>query len=262
MRKTLLSLAICASLTTHVCVGGFPTFDIANLTQSITEYSLILKEYEQILNQTGINTNELLTAINQYEQILREYQVLLNQVKALENKIDRRDYSGIARDVRRLSDQYAGKIEAANTDAVTRRYGSVTSKQELERLADRAMGYTPADVTRAYTLANDANVLEQQRQVYAARNEQSRRDIDHIEQQRVGLGDQSELATLQLLVEQNQVLIEQIATLNEVQLANMTHSNQLSQQSAQAQYRASVERLKRIEQANNTPIIIDERPLR
>lgn len=124
------------------------------------------------------------------------------------------------------------------------------------------MGYTPADVERAYIMANDANVLEQQRQVYAARNAQSRRDIDHIEHQRVGLGDQSELATLQVLVEQNQVLIEQIATLNEVQLANMTHSNQWSQQSAQAQYKASIERLKRIEWENNNPIVVDERPVR
>lgn len=87
MRKTLLSLAICASLTTYVSASGFPTFDAANLLQNVTEYSLILKEYEQILNQTGINTNELLTAINQYEQILREYQVLLNQVRALETKL-------------------------------------------------------------------------------------------------------------------------------------------------------------------------------
>ncbi|MFZ3505566.1 hypothetical protein LCA83_24875, partial [Vibrio harveyi] len=103
MRKTLLSLAICASIATHVQATGFPTIDAANLLQNVTEYSLILKEYEQILNQTGINTNELLTAINQYEQILREYQVLLNQVKSLENKINRRDYSGIARDAKRFS---------------------------------------------------------------------------------------------------------------------------------------------------------------
>ncbi|MFZ3526955.1 hypothetical protein [Vibrio harveyi] len=262
MRKTLLSLAICASIATHVQATGFPTIDAANLLQNVTEYSLILKEYEQILNQTGINTNELLTAINQYEQILREYQVLLNQVKSLENKINRRDYSGIARDAKRFSKQYIGDAETSNTQAVARRYGNVTPKHELNTLADSAVGYTPPDIERAYTLANDANLLEQQRQVYSARNEQSRRDIDHIEQQRVELGDQSELATLQLLVEQNQVLIEQIATLNEVQLASMTHSNQLSQQSAQAQYRASVERLKRIEWENNNPIIIDERPLR
>ncbi|ENH7396022.1 TPA: hypothetical protein ACGVAX_004280 [Vibrio vulnificus] len=262
MRKTLLTLAICASLSTRVMASGFPTFDAANLLQSVMEYSLILKEYEQILNQTGINTNELLTAIKHYEQTLREYQVLLNQVRALENKINRRDYTGIARDVRRLSDQYLGSAEAPNTPAVNQRYGSVTSKEALNRLADSALGYTPDNLSHAYTLANDGNILEQKRQLYESRNAQSRQDIDHLDRQRSQLGDQSELATLQLIVEQNQVLIEQIATLNEVQLSNMTHSHQLAQQSAQAQYRASIERLKRIEWENKNPIVIDERPLR
>ncbi|MCU8386795.1 hypothetical protein OC514_20675 [Vibrio vulnificus] len=262
MRKTLLTLAICASLSTRVMASGFPTFDAANLLQSVMEYSLILKEYEQILNQTGINTNELLTAIKHYEQTLREYQVLLNQVRALENKINRRDYTGIARDVKRLSDQYLGSAEAPDTPAVNQRYGTVTSKEALNRLADSALGYTPDNLSHAYTLANDGNILEQKRQLYESRNAQSRQDIDHLDRQRSQLGDQSELATLQLIVEQNQVLIEQIATLNEVQLSNMTHSHQLAQQSAQAQYRASIERLKRIEWENKNPIVIDERPLR
>ncbi|MEJ3625821.1 hypothetical protein [Vibrio vulnificus] len=262
MRKTLLTLAICASLSTRVMASGFPTFDAANLLQSVMEYSLILKEYEQILNQTGINTNELLTAIKQYEQTLREYQVLLNQVRALEHKIDRRDYTGVVRDVRRFSDQYLGSAEAPNTPAVSQRYGSVTSKETLTRLADSALGYTPDNLSHAYTLANDGNILEQKRQLYESRNAQSRQDIDHLDRQRNQLGDQSELATLQLIVEQNQVLIEQIATLNEVQLSNMTHSHQLAQQSAQAQYSASIERLKRIEWENKNPIVIDERPLR
>jgi len=262
MRKTLLALALSVSLTPQVGASGFPTFDAANLLQNVTEYSLILKEYEQILNQTGLNTNQLLTAINQYEQILREYQVLLNQVTALKNKIDRRDHTGTVRDIRRLSEQYEGKVETQTSSEVTKRYGEMLSKQDVETLSDNALGYTPENVSRTYTLANDSHIMAQQRQLYQARNEQSRQDIAHLETQRNDLGDQSELATLQLLVEQNQVLIEQIANLNEVQLANMTHSSQLSQASAQAQYRATVERLKRIEWENNNPIVIDERPLR
>ncbi len=262
MRKTLLALTLCVSVSPPVSASGFPTFDGANLLQNITEYSLLLKEYEQILHQTGLNTNQLLTAIHQYEQILREYQVLLNQVTALQNKIERRDYRGITRDVKRLAEQYEGALEAPNTPAVNERYGVVTSKAEMEKLADSALGYTPSDVSRRYTLANDSNIAEQQRQLYQARNAQSREDIAHLDNERASLGDQSELATLQLLVEQNQVLIEQIATLNEVQLANMTYSNQLSQRAAQAEYEAAIQRLKRIEWENNNPITIDERPLR
>lgn len=72
----------------------------------------------------------------------------------------------------------------------------------------------------------------------------------------------SELATLQLLVEQNQVLIEQIQTANELQVSNMTYSNQLDQRAAQNEYKARVERLKRIQWENENPIQIDERPLR
>lgn len=260
MKKSLIALCISAHFS--LSAGGFPTIDVANLTQNISEYSLILKEYEQVLKQTGINTHELLTAINQYEQVLREYQVLLNQAKSLEYKIDRRDYSGITRDSLRFTEQYQGRQGSGNTQAVVNRYGSVAPKSELDTLASSALGYTPSDMSQAYTLANDANLMEHQRQSYQQRMVKSHQNIAHIDEQRVGLGEQSELATLQLMVEQNQVLIEQIATLNEVQLSNMTYSNQASQRRHHVEYQAAMKRLKAIQKANNTAIPVDERLLR
>lgn len=262
MRKTFIGLALSFGLTTQSFGSGFPVIDGSNLLQSVTEYTLLLTEYEQILQQTGLNTNQLLTALNQYEQMLREYQVLLNQVKALERKIEHRDYKGITRDVKRLSEQYSGSQEVSNTKGVQRRYGSIESKQELDELADSAVGYMPDDLARSYTIANDSNIQEQQRELYSQRNELSRKDIEHLDEQRVSLGDQSELATLQLLVEQNQVLIEQIQTANELQVSNMAYSNQLDQRAAQNEYKARVERLKRLQWENENPIQIDERPLR
>ena len=262
MRKTLIALALMTSMNTPLHASGFPVVDGANLIQSITEYSLLLIEYEQILQQTGLNTNQLLTTLNQYEQMLREYQVLLNQVKSFENKIARRDHKGAVRDVKRMSDKYLGKQEASNTQAVNRRYGQVTTKKELDELADNAIGYIPEDLAQSYTIASDSNVQEQQRELYANRNEQSRQDIAHLDAERLSLGDQSELATMQMLVEQNQVLIEQIQNSNEVQVASMSYSNQLDQRAAQAEYKAKIERLKRIQWENENPIVINERPLR
>ncbi|EGU37247.1 hypothetical protein [Vibrio scophthalmi] len=261
MRKKLIALALIASVNAP-SYAGFPVLDGTNLIQKITEYTLLLTEYEQILQQTGLNTNQLLTALNEYEQMLREYQVLLNQVKAFERKIDRRDYQAVASSVNRFYEQHQGKQEAQNTESVTRRYGAVTPKADLEKLADDALGYMPDDIYQSYTIASDSNIQDQQRQLYASRNAQSRKDVAHLDAERLNLGDQSELATLQMLVEQNQVLIEQIQNANEVQLAGMTYSNQLDQRAAQNEYKAKIERLKRIQWENENPIVINERPLR
>ncbi|MFA0098578.1 hypothetical protein AB4406_26330, partial [Vibrio splendidus] len=79
--------------------SGFPVADIANLFESIRQYSTVLKEYSQILNQTGIAGNDLVISIQEYEQTLREYQTLLNQVEGLKGKIDRRDYAALEREL-------------------------------------------------------------------------------------------------------------------------------------------------------------------
>ncbi|MGL6262131.1 hypothetical protein [Vibrio sp. WXL103] len=267
LKRTLITLAIAVQLSSipNVNATGFPTIDGANLIQSLIEYMTVLKEYEQMLQQTGLSANQLLTLIEQYEQTLREYDVLLNQVAQLEHKIARRDYNGIVKEGRKLYDEYGGRYgddSTTNTDQVVRRHGEMTQKDELETLSHETFGYVPDDISQSYLFANDANTNERMREHLQGRNRQNQDDIAHLDSLRTDLGDQSELATLQLLVEQNQVLLNQISTLTDLQMASFTNNNNALQQSSQAEYRAHIERLKRIKYENENPIEIDERSLR
>lgn len=258
MKRKLISSALSICLSFNTFASGFPVVDIANLLQSVLKYTQVLKEYEQILNQTGLNAQQLLQLIEQYEQTLREYQVLLNQVEGLKNKIDRRDFPGLDRELRRLNEQYNGSQEVQANSSVTSRYGSIKSQSDLNKLADDAIGYTPTDLSQAYTLANDANVKANQREYFSERNTKTRNDMNKLDSERLNLGDQSELATLQLLVEQNQILMEQIDLQNEMKLSEMSYSNQSDQRIANAVLRAKERSLQRLKEAKENGISIDE----
>ncbi|MDC5711166.1 hypothetical protein [Vibrio europaeus] len=261
MKRKVLGLILAISLSTPVFPSGFPVVDVANLLQNVMKYTQVLKEYEQILKQTGLDVNQLLTLIEQYEQTLREYQVLLNQVEGLKRKIERRDYPGIEREIRKYAEQYSGDVETPSNREVERRYGSIGTRQEVDKLAEDAIGYVPSDLSRSYTLANDSNVQANQREYFKERNQKTRQDMNNLDSERLALGDQSELATLQLLVEQNQILMEQIDLQNEMRLNQFGSVNQSDQRLSKAIYDAKVRRLQRIKEANENGIQVDESPL-
>ncbi|MCW8348737.1 hypothetical protein MD535_22365 [Vibrio sp. ZSDZ65] len=260
---TLLTLSIhLATQPLPVKASGFPVVDVANLLQSVVQYTQILKDYEQMLAQTGLNINQLTTLLDQYTQTMREYQVLLNQVSALERKLERRDYPGLHRDINQLYEDHLKEDTPNQPVASTQRYASVPDKHQVNSLSERAIGATPSHLNQAYRLASDSHTSASERDYYRRSNAQIRADIAHLDEQRLGLGSQSELATLQLIVEQNQILMEQIANLNEMQLSSMSYSNQFEQQSAHAVLSAKVAQLKKIDAVKAQGISIDERVYR
>jgi hypothetical protein len=207
-KKKVLVLMISGCLSFKSIGSGFPVLDIAGLVQAVSQYTMLIQEYDQILKQTGLNTDQLLTAIDQYS-----------------------------------------------------RQADFGTRDDMNTLATDALSYVPQDLSYSYNLASSANNESKEREFYRNLNVQSRADIDHVDKQRLSLGSQSELATLQLLVEQNQILIDQIATSNEMKLASMGSSN-MANQSAQIELRSKLKRLERMKKAKEQGIIIDERPLR
>ena len=260
-KKKVLVLMISGCLSFKSIGSGFPVLDIAGLVQAVSQYTMLIQEYDQILKQTGLNTDQLLTAIDQYTQTLREYQVLLNQVESLKNKLDRKDYRAISRDMNRLYENHLLDTDVPQTIELSRRQADFGTRDDMNILATDALSYVPQDLSYSYNLASSANNESKEREFYRNLNQQSRTDIDHVDKQRLSLGSQSELATLQLLVEQNQILIDQIATSNEMKLASMGSSN-MANQSAQIELRSKLKRLERMKKAKEQGIIIDERPLR
>lgn len=261
-KKKLLIVMISSCLSLKPLASGFPVVDIAGLVQSVTQYTQLIQEYEQILKQTGLSTDQLLTAIDQYTQTLREYQVLLNQVEGLKNQLERKDYRAISSDMNRLYENHTKDTDVAQTVELSRRFTDIGTRNGLNALAQDALSYVPSDIAFSYNRASEANHQSVERAFYRNLNAQSREDIAHVDKQRVGLGSQSELATLQLMVEQNQILIDQIATNNEMKLSSMGADNSFSHQAARLELEAKLRQLERIKRTKANGIVIDERPIR
>ncbi|EDL52200.1 hypothetical protein VSAK1_26610 [Vibrio mediterranei AK1] len=264
MKQTLLSLLIASviGLPSVALSSGFPTFDAANLLQKIMEYQTVLKEYDQILKQTGLSTNQLVTAIDEYQQMLREYQVLLNQVKSLENKLSARDYAALERELRRIYQDLDGIVETENSAYAQQRYGSLPSQKTWDGLSKNSVGDTPNAFSRQHTMASDAHIQGQQISNFRLRQEIISRNMAHLDSERQGLGDESELATLQMLVEQNQLLLDQLNLQNDMALATYSSSNQLEHRVSQGVLRSQQGRLERRKEAQEKGIVLDETPIR
>ncbi|MFA0012015.1 hypothetical protein AB4391_01515 [Vibrio lentus] len=264
MKKTLLALVIASALSTPMVVraSGFPTFDAANLLQSITEYEQLISEYEQILQQTGLNTQQLLVAIDEYQQMLREYNVLLNQVTQLEDKIDRRDYEAIARQVNRAYEQRAGNEHVYSSPHMDNRYGALPDRDTSYRHVESTLGAVPSSYQRSYQLAADSHIQGEEAQQFAARNAQIKTNQDALDATRLTLGNETELATLQLLVEQNQVLIDQLDLQNDMTLSSYSNSNQMEHRTSAAILRAEQAQIERIEETKAQGVVEDTRPIR
>lgn len=256
----LVSLALTFSVPTHST--GFPTVDVANLLAKVTEYATILKEYDQILKQTGIGSQELILAIQQYEQTLREYESYLNQVRALEDKIDRRDYPAIERELRRLYKQNSGDLTTSNHRLAEQRYGRLPSKNEYDQLSKSALGRTPEALERQYLNAGQSHRQSESASLYQDRQHSLYQQSEQLDSQRGSLGKESQLATLQMIVEQNQLLIEQMNLQNDLTISRYVSSNQLDARVASGLLKSQQAQLERIKEARGRTIVLDERPIR
>jgi hypothetical protein len=76
------------------------------------------------------------------------------------------------------------------------------------------------------------------------------------------LGNESELATLQTLVEQNQVIIDQLSLRNDMALSQYAGSAQLDNRVAKGVLNSQQARLERMNTAREQGVTVDERPIR
>ncbi len=264
MKYTPMALLVSGvlGLSSPALGTGFPVADIANLLESVREYSTVLQEYSQILNQTGIAGNDLAVSIQDYEQTLREYQTLLNQVEGLSGKIDRRDYAALERELRRRGQEYAGQQETHNNALGEARYGRLPSETEYEQLSRQATGGYSKAQQRQYLQAGEAHRQGANIESYQSRQSALSQDQAQLDQLRLDLGNESELATLQTLVEQNQVIIDQLSLRNDMALSQYAGSAQLDNRVSQGVLKSQQGRLARMNAARTQGVSMDERPIR
>ena len=247
--------------------SGIPTIDVAAIAQELTSYITQLQEFQQAILQTGIGESQLAQMLLDYEQTLREYRSYLNQIRGLQRLIDQEDWrrllrivvespfgQGIIAEIPLLSPDdpdYTEKVREQMQE-----YGTYPDAPETvsKNLADVGISGENALPLEAYSQDMEKSFAryKDQLNMASANNKASEERIEKIDVlgDRIrNLGDESDLATLQMMatqdnfgMHQNEALIRAI-TQNGLNYESPTHAQM--QRKAQM-IKNEIERLKRV----------------
>ncbi|WP_330927118.1 hypothetical protein [Candidatus Sororendozoicomonas aggregata] len=248
--------------------NGIPTVDVANLAQQLVQYQQLLTEYDTLLQQVGIDSDQLLTILDQYEQALLEYKHLIRQATALQEKMDKKDWLGLweqANEAYKYSPYGGMDIRTAEGDVFQKsrdmadaRYGEVDDKETMLSLSTEVLGGETVAFERSY---NDASVaLDQLRanEYFKSNMIEAEDDIYDLDSKRLKLGDESQLETLQFMVEQNQVMLEQNRQVLSILQKQFELSNQFENKYFNNALQESQNKLKKAKWHQDNPVVIDE----
>lgn len=243
-----LAVAISVSTAAPVQASGFPTVDLAQVAQGVQEYSNQMLQYAELMQQTVeqsaqtvLDKLQLAQLISQYEQMMTSYNHMLRQMTALKNMMDRRDWEG-------LYNKYASVIESfpgsGMTDFNTGKW--INKGKELQSLYARINKINDLeDAIRAipFNSKSDEAVTEATEQSFARQqlavgqslfvedmNDEIQTQMERygeVAQKRASLGAEDHLATLQVMAEQNELMIEAAQQQNAINNAQLQYSNQL-----------------------------------
>ena len=276
MKKITLVLLLTLSFNAPIYAAGIPTFDAVALAQSIKDIRQSLIEYDEMLEQTGLNVDQLNGILKSYQQALYQYDHLLAQAQSLKDKLEANDYLAFL--------QAAGELEAVNpfntnandirqayNNASTQQavaqtnhlYGEINNKDEYQELLKKTYGtsYISPEELHPYNQANIAVIQKTYSNNAEKRTAERYSDISQLDNKRLRLGDESQLETTQLMAEQNQLLLDQMQQLAELTQQQMSLSNQFENQYHINQQKENERKMKAVIKNANTPVIIDERQL-
>ncbi len=100
MKKAWLAMLVLIG-STHVFASGFPTVDVANLSQNISGQMTRLKGLAQQIEQSGLQRSQLVTLTNEYLIALKKYKKLVKQAESLRDKVSDADWRMLARVLKR-----------------------------------------------------------------------------------------------------------------------------------------------------------------
>ena len=239
--KTLLVTSLMGSMglaPLPASAGGFPVVDIPSLIKQVQQISDELQRYSELIKQTGLDTQQLTQMIHTYDQLVQRYQLAMAQAASLKDKMSERDWQALlaAADTAFKYAPESGNDIQSSTDPTVQKsiaehnklYGELETKAKLQQDSMDVLGEVPdgfnkdyANATRSINqLTQYSNFQDQQ-----AKNAKAASDLDA---KRGTLGDHSELATLQTTVDQNQLMITQLTTMNQTLQAQYHDANQLA----------------------------------
>ena len=243
--------------------GGFPVVDIPALIKQVQQISDEVERYQELIKQTGLDTQQLTQMIHTYDQLVQRYKLAMAQAASLKDKMSERDWQALlaAADSAFKYAPESGNDIQSNHDAETgqaitehdRLYGSLDPRSKLKKDSIDVLGEMPSGFEQDY--ANATRSIEQQKQYkrFLQQQEGNSKSAEGLDAKRGTLGDQSELATLQTIVDQNQLVINQLSTMNETLQAQYHDSNQLANIHNNAVAIAHQEWLKQVKQRQQTP---------
>ena len=216
--------------TNSVCASGIPVVDAAGIAQSVAQYIVLIMEYSELITQTGLQGEQLVQQVEQYAQTLREYQHYLNQIKALRNYMSDRDWQQLMREINMYYRYYGNgdmstiptmnresRTYEGDVDAVFGRYGYTPREPKDIEAEARALGIRSSSMTTDINREWSIYQKQKDRARMISANEKKAQERDEnlkmIDDALTQLDNASDLATLQLMATQNQVLLNQMNSL-------------------------------------------------
>ena len=206
---------------------GIPTVDVLSVGQQLISYVTDLSQFAEVIAQTGLETEHLATTLADYAQTLKEYQSYLNQLRSLQDFISASDWAGLMTIIvgSPYGEELMGKIpfiSMADPDYADKarkllaKYGGVPQKTDDILAAYKVLG------SKAKELQHIEEYNEKLNEQYGkhvaqlnitSRNEggiKAREEMWRKYQKAIlNLGEESDLATAQLGVSQDNVAGQQ-----------------------------------------------------
>lgn len=243
-------------VSSNVFASGIPVVDVASNIQQITSYIQDIADYAEQLNQLSVQTQQYTQMMDDFSQTLTEYEHYLKQLEGIKDKFTNAEWDQIM--AQTLNTYGSGPMSVIPTmdtasatydddlDVVLANYGyipenpnDVVNEATINGVGDTSRLLVQAQRNQA-AFGKWRNVQKQ-----VADNEKaalSRRQVMRKIGEKINsLGDESDLATLQLMANQSQIMMDQ----NEA--TARTLNQMLQQQSAVEAMEASrkAERMKK-----------------
>lgn len=273
LRNAIAAIVIGAAPVTTFG-SGFPVVDMASIAQSITDYINQLSHYTELMSQTVLDESQLAEAIKLYEQTMTEYDHMLRQMEGLKNRIDKRQWQQIYAKYGHVINSYpamkpdfdSGQWVKVNRDLETLYYRA-DSLGDIED-AISAIGYDSNSLSQVTDTARQSYAREQ----LAVGQHMFVEDMDaelEVQMERYGevaakrqaLGAEDHLATLQVMTEQNELLIEALHQQNAINNAQLQYSNQLDAHYFSKNNNGREATLNEVKARQSRTIVVDDSPL-
>lgn len=260
------------SSSSVVNAWGFPVADIANLTQMVEGYIQDLKNYDEYIQTTILNQEQLAEALRLYKQTLVAYDGIASNGVA-EAQAESQDWNALFASYKDILDLYPTQTQRSDAEwerinaKVDQVYARGQKMVELQSIVDaipfkgNGRETVASDLNRAITRSDLAVSQSNTVEKFNQKLKDNMEDLTYLDENRLSLGDEDNLRTLQFLAEQNQKALElQVESMAQSN-SRMLFSNQLASHVFSKDKENQEASLKELEEKRKQKIKVDNSPL-